>query len=298
MSERTHGYQCTGCRAPWRTVKWKGPCPDCGRVYNIISKYLSDNDDEEDLTIADGVAVPLSDVKVKDIPRISTGVTGLDKILGGTPTDANGSGSEGLVPGSVVLLCGPPGSGKSTLLTMAFRNIAQKRLPVLYVSGEEPLADIKRRAERLGKVPRHFQVLTETDLDTILEQADQIRPKVIVIDSIQTVDSDEDLLPGSSSAIEAGINELRRYAQSERIAIIVIAHVTKDGSISGPRRLEHMVDASFYFEPGQFKDHRWLRCLGKNRYGRAPASTRFEMGEGVLKDCYEEDEQKQETEAV
>src|SRR5262249_15099032 len=198
-------------------------------------------------------AVPLREVKPERSERLGTGIPELDRVLGG-----------GLVPGSLVLLGGAPGIGKSTLAAMALANLAAKQ-PVLYVSGEESAAQVRRRAERLGDAALSVPMLAEPSLETVLAAVEADRPAACVIDSVQTL-AIGDSAPGSVGAVREATGALLEAAKRLDVTMILIGHVTKEGSLAGPRALEHLVDCVLHFEGERERTFRTLRAL-KNRFG-------------------------------
>jgi DNA repair protein RadA/Sms len=215
--------------------------------------------------------IALADVEAPRIPRLRTGIGELDRILGG-----------GLVPGSLVLLGGSPGIGKSTLTSMALGNLAGAGRRTLYVSGEESAAQIKLRAERLPGAALQVPVLAETDLDTVLATIDAERPEVCVVDSVQTlVAGDLTGAAGSVGQVREVADRITRLAKARAIAVLLVGHVTKEGSLAGPRVLEHLVDCVLQFEGERERTYRTLRAL-KNRFGSTNDVGVFEMKQGGL----------------
>lgn len=205
-----------------------------------------------------------------EVRRLESEIAGFDKVLGG-----------GIVPGSLILICGDSGSGKSTLLIQVFQALARRRETCLYITGEEPVSQLASRFKGLGKFPARLQALHATDIDIMLDRVDEMKPSVVVIDSIQCVEVDEDLEVGSASSIKTAINEFMKYAKAEKVAFIIIGHITKGGSIGGPKTLEHMVDTSVHLTASLSR--RVLQCLSKNRFGKTPQRAYFEMtGEGLV----------------
>ncbi|SEN59683.1 DNA repair protein RadA/Sms [Lihuaxuella thermophila] len=216
-------------------------------------------------------AVPITRVEKLDQPRSDTGMRELNRVLGG-----------GLVPGSFILVGGDPGIGKSTLLLQATHQLAKRGMPVLYVSGEESAEQIRLRAERLGALDDRVMVASETDLTAIESLLEETRPKLVVIDSIQTMFHPEvTSAPGSVSQVRECTGQLMRWAKEKGIAIIIVGHVTKAGAIAGPRMLEHMVDSVLYFEGERHHTYRVLRAV-KNRFGSTNEIGVFEMKETGL----------------
>jgi DNA repair protein RadA/Sms len=212
--------------------------------------------------------VPIGDIAVTSGERITTGIGELDRVLGG-----------GVVPGSLVLIGGDPGIGKSTLLLQASRSLAERAGPLLYVSGEESAAQVKLRADRLGIASRDLYFLAETDLQVIEAHAAELKPRALVVDSIQTVFLPGlESAPGSVSQVRECAARLMLWSKGRGTATFLVGHVTKDGAIAGPRVLEHLVDTVLYFEGEQHHAHRVLRAV-KNRFGSTNEIGVFEMGE-------------------
>src|SRR5205823_2535573 len=235
-------------------------CPSCGSFGTL---------QEEAPPAASGAATPrpllrLVDVEAEEAARISTGVAELDRVLGG-----------GIVPASLVLLGGEPGVGKSTLLLTALAAISRERRALL-VTGEESVAQVKLRAERLGGAER-VEILAETELDTVCATLEAERPDVCVIDSVQTLYSSEvGSAPGSVAQVREAAARLLRAAKEHGVATILVGHVTKDGTVAGPRVLEHLVDCVLQFEGDRYHAHRVLRAA-KNRFGSTNELGVFEM---------------------
>ena len=214
----------------------------------------------------------LSEIRLEQEDRISTGFKELDRVLG-----------DGIVAGSLVLVGGDPGIGKSTLLLQVCRHLAADGQKVLYISGEESLKQIKMRANRIGTVTGELRFLSETNLERIEAVIDQEKPQIVVIDSIQTMYREEiTSAPGSVSQVRESTGVLMQIAKSRGIAIFVVGHVTKEGVVAGPRVLEHMVDTVLYFEGDRHASYRILRGV-KNRFGSTNEIGMFEMGdEGLI----------------
>ena len=254
-----HTCQACGHQSP----KWLGRCPDCKAWGTLVEELLDPG----------GVRVPsasvpqlLSKVQMDATPRATTRIAELDRVLGG-----------GLVSGSLVLLGGDPGIGKSTLLLMALEGLSRGG-PVLYVSGEESAQQTKLRAERLGIAGAGVHLLCETDCERVLAVAGELQPKVLAVDSIQTLHHpDIPSAPGSVIQVREIASRLLRYAKDSNVATILVGHVTKDGSIAGPRVLEHLVDTVLYFEGDRGHAYRILRAH-KNRFGSTNEIGVFEMG--------------------
>ena len=210
--------------------------------------------------------VILKDISLSEDERQTTQIGELDRVLGG-----------GIVPGSLVLVGGDPGIGKSTLLLQVCRNLAEKQVSVLYISGEESLRQIKLRAYRIGQFTDKMQLLCETNLEVIREVIERRKPDVVVIDSIQTMfHEDVSSAPGSVSQVRESTNILMQIAKGMGVSIFIVGHVTKEGNVAGPRVLEHMVDTVLYFEGDRHASYRILRAV-KNRFGSTNEIGVFEM---------------------
>ena len=282
MAKAKTAYVCGECGAEY--TKWQGQCTECG-VWNTLSEIVL-----ESATPA-GKASPaasrrsgwagkteapkitaLKDVQQSEQARVSTGIGEFDRVLGG-----------GLVEGAVVLIGGDPGIGKSTLLLQALASMAST-LPVLYVTGEESLAQVAGRAVRLDLPLEGLNALAETGIENILQHASVARPKLIVADSVQTLWTESlTAAPGSVSQVRESAARLVRYAKETGTAVFLVGHVTKEGGIAGPRVLEHMVDAVLYFEGESGSRFRLLRAF-KNRFGAVNELGVFAMGEKGLKE--------------
>jgi DNA repair protein RadA/Sms len=272
-------HVCTGCGHT--EARWHGQCPGCGEWNTLVEERapaarpgVAKSGSGAARRAAAPVPVALRDVRAEALTRLSTGIGELDRVLGG-----------GLVPGSLVLLGGSPGIGKSTLTGMAMGNVAGAGRQTLYVSGEESAAQIRLRAERLEHgdcraldVP----VLAETDLDAVLATLEVQRPDVCVIDSVQTLHApDLTGAPGSVGQVREVAARLMRAAKAAGTTVILVGHVTKEGSIAGPRVLEHLVDCVLQFEGERERTYRTLRAL-KNRFGSTSETGVFEMKQGGL----------------
>jgi DNA repair protein RadA/Sms len=255
----------------YQSSKWLGKCPGCEAWDSLLEEKRRDGAGpamhawlERDGTAA--VLQPLDRIQMSDNARIMTGVGEFDRVLGG-----------GVVSGSVVLIGGDPGIGKSTLLLQALNMMAAPEQKVLYVSGEESARQIKIRAERLNTLSPHVYIMAENCLETILPEAIALAPKVLVIDSIQTVYSGElQSAPGSVAQVRESSARLIVLSKNREITTFLIGHVTKDGAIAGPRVLEHMVDTVLYFEGDRGHPYRILRAV-KNRFGSSNEIGVFEM---------------------
>lgn len=260
-------YICGECG--YESAKWMGKCPQC-ESWNTMTEFAEVKVKSGAPT---GTAVSQKLSKVQPLPqqRISAGMGELDRVLGG-----------GLIRGMVVLLGGDPGIGKSTLLLQAADTLATDGV-VLYVSGEESASQIKLRADRLG-MKNDIDILCETDLDQIIDEATNTRCSVLIVDSIQTIVSEESAgAPASVSQVRAATARLTRYAKETGVIVLIVGHVTKDGNIAGPRVLEHIVDTVLYFEGDRHEGLRLLRAV-KNRFGSTNEVGVFEMGDGGMRE--------------
>lgn len=260
-------YICEKCE--YKSPKWLGKCPSCGGwntfVEDVIEVAPSFVAPKRISVASASEAVQYKDLKLPEFIRSETGLGELDRVLGG-----------GLVNSSVVLLSGEPGIGKSTLLLQISDSLGQNRR-VLYVSGEESYGQLKLRAERLGVSGERLFVLTETNIDNITAQIDKIKPDVIIVDSIQTVFNEKIAsAPGSINQVKECALSFIEKAKSEGMSVILVGHVNKEGSIAGPKLLEHMVDAVLYFEGERHQSYRIIRAI-KNRYGSTNEIGVFEM---------------------
>ncbi len=267
MSSTKTVFLCSECGAESR--KWVGRCPGCG-AWNTMMEEVAEKAPSTapaaPLAGADPLALP--DVPMEDFHRTLTGFGELDRVLGG-----------GLVQGSLVLVGGDPGIGKSTLLLQATEHIAQQGHLVLYVSGEESLRQIALRARRLGASSRNLRLLAETSVERILLQIDRVQPAVIVIDSIQTMyRTGMSSSAGSVTQVRESAASFMQLAKERGIPVLLVGHVTKAGTLAGPRVLEHMVDTVLSFEGDNMHAYRMLRAV-KNRYGSTNEIGLFEMQE-------------------
>lgn len=268
-------FVCSNCGEEY--LKWQGKCDNCG-LWNTLKEFKSQSargrTKSKNYNTEHAEVVSLSDVKITNFSRISTKIAEFDRVLGGYSQKENG----GLVPGSVILLGGDPGIGKSTLLLQAAANLPN----VLYISGEESREQIKIRFDRLGLKTKSLKFLAETDLDIICQTIDNLKPTVAIIDSIQTVYSaDFPSTPGSVVQVRECALRLQQLAKTSGIAVVLIGHVTKEGTVAGPRTLEHLVDVVLYLEGERFHQNRILRSA-KNRFGATDEIGIFEMAEGGL----------------
>ncbi|MGI8421809.1 MAG: DNA repair protein RadA [Gaiellaceae bacterium] len=271
MAKTATNFSCTDCGTT--SGRWFGKCPCCNAFGTLVEEALPPRAGSTKSKASVGSPRPLLrlvDVEANEADRISSGVPELDRVLGG-----------GIVPASLVLLGGEPGVGKSTLLLMALAAISKDRRALL-VTGEESTAQVKLRAARLGGAGQ-VEILAETELETICATLERERPAVCVIDSVQTLYSSElGSAPGSVAQVRESAGRLLRVAKEFDVATILVGHVTKDGSVAGPRVLEHLVDCVLQFEGDRYHAHRILRAA-KNRYGSTNELGVFEMtGTGLV----------------
>ena len=267
-------FFCTECGN--ETPKWSGRCPACGAWNTIVEQQGSAGKGKKNTSSSGKTplhtvkAIPLTEIETTDELRFSTGMKELDRVLGG-----------GAVKGSLVLVGGAPGIGKSTLMLQICQTLCAFS-KVLYVSGEESVGQLKMRARRLGVAGENLYVLSETNLEDVLASVEQEQPDILIVDSIQTLyNSDLDSAPGSVGQVKDCTLKLMELAKGEGTTVFVIGHVNKEGSIAGPKVLEHMVDCVLYFEGDQHMSYRILRAA-KNRFGATNEIGVFEMqGDGL-----------------
>lgn len=263
-------YICQGCG--YQSSKWLGKCPDCSAWNSFAEEVRTKGKGAPSPSMAAGAApVPICDVESEQDERLSCGISEFDRVLGG-----------GLVAGSLVLIGGDPGIGKSTILLQVMNHLAHSSGTVLYVSGEESARQTRLRGERLGINAQRLLILAETRLETILARISEVAPRAVVIDSIQTIyAAGLESAPGSVSQVRECAGRLMVAAKRSGVPTFLVGHVTKDGSLAGPRVLEHMVDTVLYFEGDPGHAFRILRAV-KNRFGSTNEIGVFEMkGEGL-----------------
>ncbi len=258
-------YLCQNCG--YESGKWMGQCPGCKEWNTFVEETVSKTERTNARSMREEKSpVTLSGISLEDESRMNSGMKELDRVLGG-----------GIVRGSLVLVGGDPGIGKSTLLLQVCRNLTDQKRKVLYISGEESLAQIKMRAKRIGEVGESLYLLCETNLEVIRKAIEKMRPEVVVIDSIQTMYQEEiSSAPGSVSQVRESTSILMQIAKGMNITIFIVGHVTKEGVVAGPRVLEHMVDTVLYFEGDRHAVYRILRGV-KNRFGSTNEIGVFEM---------------------
>nr|WP_294525065.1 DNA repair protein RadA [uncultured Blautia sp.] len=275
MKNKKIVFFCQECG--YESAKWMGQCPGCKAWNTFVEEPVSTVKKSTGTTagrVTDRAEpVILKDIRMDEDERKTTEIGELDRVLGG-----------GIVPGSLVLVGGDPGIGKSTLLLQVCRNLSQDGNSVLYISGEESLGQIRLRANRIGTFNDKMQLLCETNLDTVRQVMERLKPDVAIIDSIQTMFSEDvGSAPGSVSQVRESTNVLMQIAKGLGITIFIVGHVTKEGNVAGPRVLEHMVDTVLYFEGDRHASYRILRAV-KNRFGSTNEIGVFEMKESGLQE--------------
>jgi DNA repair protein RadA/Sms len=269
-------FACSNCGAT--SPKWIGKCPHCSEwntyIEEVISKDTTTESKDRSWRTSEKVSknkpVPLTEIKTGETTRLITPDAELNRVLGG-----------GIVPGSLVLIGGQPGIGKSTLLLQLALQVS---FTILYISGEESDEQIKMRADRIGGEASNCYILSETNTNKILKHAQNLRPSLVIIDSIQTLSSPHiDSMPGSVSQVRECAGELQRFAKEEHIPVFLIGHITKEGSIAGPKLLEHIVDAVLQFEGDRNYTYRILRTI-KNRFGSTDELGIYQMEASGLRE--------------
>lgn len=272
MKKSKTSFFCQHCG--YMSPKWLGKCPSCNG-WNCFAEELvvqTDSGSRAEMKF-DGKPLPIEDIPAQEGQRTLTGIAEIDRVLGG-----------GIVSGSAILIGGEPGIGKSTLMLQVMKNLAENGHKVLYVSGEESAHQIKLRSNRIGATTKNLLLLVEVSLERILEQIKKVEPAIVVIDSIQTVYSG-DLMsaPGSVGQVREASSRLILFSKKNGIPVFLVGHVTKDGSIAGPKVLEHMVDTVLYFEGDSGHAYRIIRSI-KNRFGPTNEIGVFEMQDKGLKE--------------
>lgn len=264
MAKARQVFFCQECG--YESAKWMGQCPGCKAWNTFVEERVVTGTRKQAMKAAASVPASILEVTTGEEIRIGTGMKELDRVLGG-----------GIVKGSLVLIGGDPGIGKSTILLQVCRNLTAQGCKVLYVSGEESMQQIKMRAERLGEFKQNMYLHCETDMNVIEAAVEQVAPEVVVIDSVQTMALEEiSSAAGSVSQVREVTNRLMQVAKRKNIAIFLVGHVTKEGTVAGPRTLEHMVDTVLYFEGERSSIYRILRSV-KNRFGATNEIGVFEM---------------------
>ena len=265
MAKARKVFVCESCG--FRSLRWFGCCPECGEWNTLVERIEREEEAKARPSAETGIKLErLSKISAAEAPRIILPFSEVNRVLGG-----------GIVPGSLVLIGGEPGVGKSTLLLMIAGAVSEERGEVLYISGEESPQQIKMRAERLGISGERILLLSETELESLLSCADEVKPKLLIVDSIQTVYLEKlGGVPGTIAQVREATLRLMRWAKSTKIPVFIAGHVTKEGVIAGPSVLEHMVDCVLYLEGERFSSFRILRTT-KNRFGSTNEVGVFEM---------------------
>ena len=262
-------YVCSECG--YESAKWIGKCPECDGWNTFAEEVIQTSKTTKKVTQSFSSPVKLSTVSSTNDTRIICGIGELDRVLGG-----------GIVKGSLVLVAGEPGIGKSTILLQLIKSL-EKDTSFFYVSGEESEKQLKMRADRL-KISQDFYLLTETDINSVIKNAETIKPDILIVDSVQTMyNPDISSAPGTVSQVRDVTLSLMKFAKENSIAVFIVGHVTKDGNLAGPKVLEHMVDCVLHFEGERHQNHRILRSV-KNRFGSTNEIGVFEMTNEGLKE--------------
>ena len=261
-------FRCTECG--WTSQKWVGRCGEC-QAWGTVEELAA----PKKLSLVPGnvtaKATPIAEVSLATAQAKATGVAELDRVLGG-----------GLVPGAAILLAGEPGVGKSTLLLSVAAETARKKVPVLYVSGEESASQVRLRAERINALDPNLFLASETDLGAVIAHIDSVQPRLLVIDSVQTIGSSAvDGAPGGVTQVREVAGALIRICKERDITLLLVGHVTKDGSIAGPRLLEHIVDVVLNFEGERHSRLRMIRAI-KNRFGASDEVGCFDLNDSGI----------------
>ncbi len=275
MAKNKTLYYCKNCGA--QSVKWLGRCPECNEWNTFVEEVLVRDDAQAPKGQYSPVAVPstpklIDDIEAAQFPRLKTGLTEFDRVLGG-----------GIVRGSIVLLGGEPGIGKSTLLLQMALNLTERK--ILYISGEESETQLKMRASRISSVSSpNCYVLTETNTQQIFKNIEALQPDIVIVDSIQTMQSNLiESAAGSISQLKECAAEFQHFAKRTACPVFLIGHITKDGTLAGPKILEHIVDTVLQFEGDRHYGYRMVRCI-KNRFGSTSELGMFEMQQDGLRE--------------
>ena len=272
MARPTTDFRCTECG--WTSVKWVGRCGECQAWGTVVdaAEGTGIQRSVKPVRVTDGRAArPITEIGAADVAHWPSGIGEFDRVLGG-----------GIVPGATVLLSGEPGVGKSTLLLEVASRAAQTGQRVLYITAEESASQVRMRAERTGALQEQLYLAAETDLATVLGQIDEVKPQLLIVDSVQTVSSSlSEGLAGGPSQVREVAATLIRVSKDRNLPVLLVGHVTKDGSIAGPRLLEHLVDVVCHFEGDRQTALRFIRAQ-KNRFGPTDEVGCFEMtGDGI-----------------
>jgi DNA repair protein RadA/Sms len=261
-------FRCAECG--WTSTKWAGRCGEC-QAWGTVEEISAPKKLSLIATAVTNAALPIGDVAIESARARTSGVPELDRVLGG-----------GLVPGAAILLAGEPGVGKSTLLLTVAAESARLGLTTLYISGEESTSQVRLRAERLGALDKELWLASETELGSVISHIDQVQPALLIIDSIQTIGSAAvDSAPGGVTQVREVAAALIRLCKDRAITLVLVGHVTKDGSIAGPRLLEHVVDVVLQFEGERHSRLRLIRAI-KNRYGASDEVGCFDLHDGGI----------------
>ncbi|MDQ4045270.1 MAG: DNA repair protein RadA [Chloroflexota bacterium] len=272
MPKQRTSWICQECGTS--SPAYLGRCPGCGAWHSMVETLDQPMPAAKAATLvrSDGSRpVRLADVDISTSERIALRIDEFNRVLGG-----------GIVPGSVVLIGGDPGIGKSTLILQAASDLSSRGMPVLYVSAEESAQQVRLRADRMGVDGKDLYIHAEIDLDSILAAADQLKPGLVIVDSVQTIQAAElESAPGTVSQVRTCASRLANWAKPNNVPVFLIGHVTKEGTVAGPRVLEHMVDAVLYLEGDRFHQYRMLRAA-KNRFGSTNEIGVFDMADSGL----------------
>ncbi len=263
-------FRCQQCG--YESSRWLGRCPDCGGWNTLIEEVFKEEKKYSLHSEGHSIPLPISKIEIEESKsRYKTEISEFDRVLGG-----------GIVPGSLILVGGEPGIGKSTLLLQIADSLSRNYGKILYISAEESLYQIKLRASRLGVLAEKLFLVSETDIEVIKKHISEIKPKVVIVDSVQTINDYEiSSSPGSISQVRECTAQLMRLAKSKEISVFIIGHVTKGGILAGPKVIEHIVDTVLYLEGEQYNIYRILRS-SKNRFGSTNELGIFKMGEKGL----------------
>ena len=271
MAKTTIRYICQNCGA--ESLRWMGKCANCGEWNTLVEETVTKQEQHKRTWVKRSTPLRLAEISTEDQPRFSTGSGELDRVIGG-----------GLVPGCLGLIGGDPGIGKSTLLLQVAGKVAEESGPVLYATGEESLAQLKMRAQRLGINSQELTVVSESSADQIADLIREKKPKLVIVDSIQTMFVDEvPSPPGSVGQVRESTGRFLQAAKGTGTAVLLVGHVTKGGSLAGPKVLEHAVDFVLYFEGETHTSFRIIRSV-KNRFGSTHEIGIFEMTETGLQE--------------
>ncbi|WP_123054754.1 DNA repair protein RadA [Clostridium sp. JN-1] len=270
MAKNKSIFVCQECG--YESLRWLGKCPNCNTWNSMVEEAKEEKSSSKLSTALDSVPRSITSIKSGEYERLDTGISELNRVLGG-----------GVVKGSLTLISGAPGIGKSTLLLQTANNIANKYGKVLYVSGEESEEQIKMRGDRLNSLSENLYIISETNMEKIEEHIKNTNPIFVVIDSIQTLFKQSmTSAPGSVSQVRQNSNDIMRIGKTKNIPFFIVAHITKQGELAGPRVLEHMVDTVLSFEGERTEEFRILRTI-KNRFGNTSEIGVFEMSQEGLR---------------